>query len=222
MSSKSAVKLVVAGDGSDALFRWVAILTAKNALKGVGFFVGGLLPTLAGFQSALMLFVLVGRGSSSSPTMMRGALGRGRRRRSSPTCSRTPAPSTCSPPPAWCSSPPATSGSSSGCPSSSAPGGLEFLGGGRLPRRVVICYGPSRRRRPLLRRRAGGDRAASATRLAFLLAGPPGGIAVRPPVGGGAVPVVVVGLVMRGVVFALNSAVHSFLILHYAEGDRWR
>jgi predicted MFS family arabinose efflux permease len=29
-----------------------------------------------------------------------------------------------------------------------------------------------------------------------------------------------VGLILFGVVFALNSAVHSFLILHYADGDR--
>ena len=42
MSSKSAVKLVVPEDAPAALFRWVAILTgSKNALKGVGFFVGG-------------------------------------------------------------------------------------------------------------------------------------------------------------------------------------
>ena len=30
----------------------------------------------------------------------------------------------------------------------------------------------------------------------------------------------VVGLIVFGAVFALNSAVHSFLILHYADGDR--
>ena len=42
MSSKSAVKLVAPSDAPDALFRWVAVLTgSKNALKGVGFFVGG-------------------------------------------------------------------------------------------------------------------------------------------------------------------------------------
>ena len=47
MSSKSAVKLVVPDDSPDALFRWVAILTgSKNALKGVGFFLGGLLLTV--------------------------------------------------------------------------------------------------------------------------------------------------------------------------------
>ena len=51
MSSKSAVK-TVAGDGS--LFRMVAILTgSKNALKGVGFFVGAALLTGIGYDGAL-------------------------------------------------------------------------------------------------------------------------------------------------------------------------
>ena len=46
MSSKSAVKLVVPEDAASALYSWVAILTgSKNALKGVGFFLGGLLLT---------------------------------------------------------------------------------------------------------------------------------------------------------------------------------
>jgi predicted MFS family arabinose efflux permease len=51
MSSKSAVK-TVAGDGS--LFRMVAILTgSKNALKGVGFFVGAALLSGIGYDGAL-------------------------------------------------------------------------------------------------------------------------------------------------------------------------
>jgi hypothetical protein len=54
MSSKSAIKLVVPGDAQGALFKWVAVLTgSKNALKGVGFFVGGLLLAWLGFASAL-------------------------------------------------------------------------------------------------------------------------------------------------------------------------
>ena len=58
MSSKSAVKLVVPEDAPAALFRWVAILTgSKNALKGVGFFVGGLLLTVAGFRPALLILL---------------------------------------------------------------------------------------------------------------------------------------------------------------------
>ena len=58
MSSKSAVKLIVPEGASDTLFRWVAILTgSKNAIKGVGFFVGGLLLTVVGFQHALMILI---------------------------------------------------------------------------------------------------------------------------------------------------------------------
>lgn len=55
MSSKSAVK-TVAGDGS--LFRLVAILTgSKNALKGVGFFLGAVLLSALGYDGALWLMV---------------------------------------------------------------------------------------------------------------------------------------------------------------------
>lgn len=52
MSSKSAVKLVVADEG--LLFKWVSLLTgSKNALKGIGFFLGGFLLETLGFQIAL-------------------------------------------------------------------------------------------------------------------------------------------------------------------------
>ncbi len=54
MSSKSAVKLVVKEEGHGLLFKWVALLTgSKNALKGVGFFLGGVLLSWLGFQLAL-------------------------------------------------------------------------------------------------------------------------------------------------------------------------
>ncbi|RCV86324.1 organoarsenical effux MFS transporter ArsJ [Billgrantia montanilacus] len=62
MSAKSAIKtLVPAGDaGHQALYRWVALLTgSKNALKGVGFFMGGLLLTLIGFQGAILAMALM-------------------------------------------------------------------------------------------------------------------------------------------------------------------
>lgn len=58
MSSKSAVKLVIKDDDTQTnlLFKWVAILTgSKNALKGVGFFIGGLLLQTAGFTPALWI-----------------------------------------------------------------------------------------------------------------------------------------------------------------------
>jgi len=56
MSSKSAIKLVVADDAHGTLFKWVALLTgSKNALKGVGFFLGGFLLAVLGFVQALWL-----------------------------------------------------------------------------------------------------------------------------------------------------------------------
>ena len=52
-ASKSAIKLT-AGSASGRLFRWVAFFTgSKNAMKGVGFFLGGLLLQALGFQHAL-------------------------------------------------------------------------------------------------------------------------------------------------------------------------
>ena len=58
MSAKSAIKTVVpnarehADQGNQQLFRWVAILTgSKNALKGVGFFLGGVLLTTVGLPN---------------------------------------------------------------------------------------------------------------------------------------------------------------------------
>ncbi len=54
MSSKSAIKVLVPPDAKGTLFKWVALLTgSKNALKGVGFFLGGFLLTTAGFSGAL-------------------------------------------------------------------------------------------------------------------------------------------------------------------------
>jgi hypothetical protein len=54
MSSKSAVKLVVSEGEQAALFKWVAILTgSKNTLKGIGFFLGGALLAWVGYQAAL-------------------------------------------------------------------------------------------------------------------------------------------------------------------------
>jgi MFS family permease len=52
-ASKSAIKLT-ASEASGQLFKWVAFFTgSKNAMKGVGFFLGGLLLQALGFQQAL-------------------------------------------------------------------------------------------------------------------------------------------------------------------------
>ncbi|HBK05685.1 MAG TPA: MFS transporter [Acetobacteraceae bacterium] len=71
-ASKSAIKATSEG-GSGQLFRWVAWFTgSKNAMKGVGFFVGGLLLQTVGFRGALwcmggLLFVVLAGVAASLP-----------------------------------------------------------------------------------------------------------------------------------------------------------
>jgi hypothetical protein len=58
MSSKSAVKLLAPSEG--ALFRWVAVLTgSKNAVKGLGFFLGAAMLAVAGFVPAVLAMAAV-------------------------------------------------------------------------------------------------------------------------------------------------------------------
>jgi predicted MFS family arabinose efflux permease len=54
MSAKSSIKLLVPKDDSSTLLKWVAILTgSKNALKGAGFFIGSGLLSWVGFQKSV-------------------------------------------------------------------------------------------------------------------------------------------------------------------------
>lgn len=56
MSAKSSIKLLVPDGQQGKLYQWVAILTgSKNTLKGVGFFLGGALLALIGFKGALLV-----------------------------------------------------------------------------------------------------------------------------------------------------------------------
>ncbi|RTZ13783.1 MFS transporter [Vibrio aquaticus] len=60
MSAKSSIKTLVPDEQQGALYKWIAILTgSKNALKGAGFFVGGLLLATIGFQYAVLAMAAV-------------------------------------------------------------------------------------------------------------------------------------------------------------------
>tara|TARA_R110000787_G_scaffold110271_4_gene218997 strand:+ start:34 stop:1266 length:1233 start_codon:yes stop_codon:yes gene_type:complete len=60
MSAKSAIKLLVSADESHKLYHWVALLTgSKNTLKGIGFFLGGLMLTWLGFTGAIAVMVIM-------------------------------------------------------------------------------------------------------------------------------------------------------------------
>ena len=226
MSSKSAVKLLVPDDAHGDLYRWVAILTgSKNALKGVGFFLGGLLLTVIGFRPALfVLIALVGSALVVVFTMMRGHLGTPDRKakfrgmfsnnrsvnvlaaaRIFLFASRD----------VWFVV---------GLPVflRSVLGWSFWQAGGFLAV-WVIGYGSVQASAPRFLRRWTGDAGpdgTTATWLAFVLACFPALVALGLSAGISPTAVLMVGLITFGVVFALNSAVHSFLILRYAEGDK--
>jgi len=60
MSAKSAIKLLVPANEQSTLYHWVALLTgSKNALKGIGFFLGALLLVWLGFTGAVVAMASV-------------------------------------------------------------------------------------------------------------------------------------------------------------------
>ena len=227
MSSKSAVKLIVPADASATLYRWVAILTgSKNALKGVGFFLGGLLLTLLDFQTALRLLVaLVGGTLFLAALLIRGGLGEANRKaKFGQMFSRNAAVNKLAAARIF------LFGARDvwfvvGLPVflSSVLGWTFWQSGGFLAI-WVIGYGIVQAATPgLLRSRVEGQHepdGKTATLLAFVLASLPAAIALGLGAGLAPASVVVVGLIVFGVVFALNSAVHSYLILAYTDSDK--
>jgi predicted MFS family arabinose efflux permease len=216
MSSKSAVKLVAA-EGS--LFKLVAILTgSKNALKGVGFFVGGVLLTWLGYDAALVVMatalavVLV-----AILLLLRTDIGKAKQ--------RTPLASILS--------------KSTAINRLSAARlflfgsrdiwfvvalpvflteqlGWSFEGIGAFLAVWVIGYGGIQSIAPRL---TGHDHVAAARGWSIGLAGVAAVIAVLVQLDAAVTLAVVGGLIVFGVVFAVNSSLHSFLVLAYSRGE---
>jgi MFS family permease len=225
MSSKSAVKLVAPADAPDALFRWVAVLTgSKNALKGVGFFLGGVLLTVAGFRPALVvLMALVLAALVVVLVFVRGELGRpDRSARFAQMFSNNRAVNILAAArvflfaarDVWFVV---------GLPVFLRTElGWSFWQAGAFLAVWVIGYGIVQALTPgLARKHADGTRAQPGGRvavlLAFALAVFPAAMAIALHAGLDPAAVVIVGLAAFGVVFALNSTVHSYLILAYAD-----
>ncbi|MDG1812388.1 MAG: organoarsenical effux MFS transporter ArsJ [Porticoccaceae bacterium] len=60
MSAKSSIKALVPDQAQSQLYRWIALLTgSKNALKGLGFFLGGALLAWFGFQITIVFLVVL-------------------------------------------------------------------------------------------------------------------------------------------------------------------
>jgi MFS family permease len=228
MSSKSAVKLVVPEDDQSSLYRWVAILTgSKNALKGVGFFLGGLLLTLFGFQAAvLVLASLVLCALIVTSSLMHGHLGQpDRTAKFKQMFSNNRAVNVLAAAriflfaardvwfvvalPFFLYS----------------ELGWSFWAVGTLLAVWVIGYGAVQATAPRFVRRRGHGPAGepdgrTAVWLAFGVAACPAAIAIALDAGIDPTVAIVVGLIPFGVAFAMNSAVHSYLILAYADNDK--
>lgn len=222
MSSKSAIKVLVLADAKGALFKWVAVLTgSKNALKGVGFFLGGFLLGTAGFSGALWIMagalavVWLGAWLSLPPGMGKAKNKAGFKDLLSKSHEIN----------VLCTARFFLFGARDIWFVVGVPVflrgvlGWSFEQVGAFMAFWVIGYGIIQGAAPaILRGRApaGGTAAGSAFALAAVAAAIPLGLAAGLPAGG----VIVGGLSLFGAVFALNSAVHSYLILDYTDGDK--
>ncbi len=236
-SAKSAVKLL-APTGEGGLFRWVAVLTgSKNAVKGAGFLLGAGLLALAGFDAAVwgmaavlavillgvVLFMPAGLPAGKKGVKLKEVISKSRDIN-------------------WLSAARLFLFGARdvwfvvGIPiyfyavlSDGTPEGNRaafFMIGGFMAVWTVL-YGVVQANAPrLLRARELGAEAliATAQRLVLGLAVVPIVLAVLVWLVPGAplwlTMILVLGLLAFGAVFALNSAVHSYLILAFAEAER--
>jgi len=230
MSSKSAVKLLAPEGG---LFRWVAALTgSKNAVKGVGFFLGAALLALAGFTAALWIMagVLAAILLAVALFLPPGLPSRDKGARFA----------------GWRSPDPRVNRLSLarmflfgardvwfvvGVPvyfdavlSDGTPAGDRwafFVVGGFLAL-WIIGYGAVQALAPRLL--AGGDPVAKAIRWSGFLVPIPLALALAVLLAGAPADwltwVLILGLMVFGFVFAINSSVHSYLILAFGQASR--
>ena len=237
MSSKSAVK-VLAPKGDGTLFRWVAALTgSKNAVKGLGFFLGAALLAVAGFHAAVwgMAGVLTAILIAVALFMPEGLPPKDKDAKFT----------------GWRSTDPRINKLSLarmflfgardvwfvvGVPiyfqMVLSDGTLEgrrwafFMIGGFLAL-WIIAYGAVQAAAPRILQAQGKPESAfiaSAIRWAGLLVPIPFALALLAYVAGVPAPwlslSIVVGLLLFGYVFAVNSSVHSYLILAFTNDDR--
>ena len=224
MSAKSSIKLLVPGDRQGTLYRWVAALTgSKNALKGIGFFLGGALLATVGFAAAvaimagaLLLVWLL------SLLLLKRDLGKAKAKpKFREIFSKSRAINLLSAArmflfgardvwfvvalPVFLAS----------------TLGWDFWQVGGFLAAWVIGYGLVQSFAPHITGRATGrlPDGRSASAWAVLLAMVPAAMAVLLVYGVPAAWVLIVGLTVFGVLFALNSALHSYLIVSYASED---
>ena len=224
MSAKSSIKLLVPDNQQGTLFKWVAILTgSKNALKGVGFFVGGMLLATLGFRGAMlamaavlavvwvgsMIFLRKDLGKASAAPKFRDVFSKSRAinylsaarmflfgARDVWFVIALPV-------------------------YLSSVFGWDFWLVGGFMASWIIGYGIVQSVAPAITGSRSGNTPGGRAALiwALLLAGLPAGIALTMAAGYSPQVVLIGGLLIFGVLFAVNSSLHSYLIVSYAKGD---
>ncbi len=228
-ASKSAIKVTadqVKNQEAGQLFKWVAWFTgSKNAMKGVGFFLGGLLLETLGFQwslwlmAGLLALVLLGVVFSLPPMMGKSKASKSAKE----LFAKNPGIN------ALAAARVALFGARDvwfvvGVPVYLYSVGWTFSMVGGFLAAWTIGYGLVQALAPqLVRRSADGlSREVPAARAwSAALALIPAGLAAAVYLDAPQLQwVVVVGLSIFGFVFAVNSSVHSYLVLAYAGSEK--
>ena len=232
MSAKASVKTLVSQGSNSTLFKWVAILTgSKNALKGVGFFLGALLLEVVGFRIALAilaggLFIVL----IITWMLLPNEIGKAKSKpKFTQVFSNIPAIN-------WLSAARFfLFGSRDVWFVVALPVFFyevlhwDFMKIGGFMALWVIGYGIVQASAPMILR-GHHPTGRTALWLALILSAIPTGIALAmnssPSLSlsqGNTSDlswIVVIGLMVFGIVFAINSAVHSYLILAYSDNDK--
>jgi predicted MFS family arabinose efflux permease len=226
MSAKASIKTLVAEEAQSTLFKWVALLTgSKNALKGAGFFLGALLLELFGFRAALwLLAAALASLLIITLLLLPRAVGKmkGTAKFSqifSPVAAIN-----------WLASARFFLFGARdiwfvvALPIFLYQGlGWSFTAVGSFLALWIIGYGMVQAAAPKL---LGGGKTArqpdgqSARQWALILALLPASMALALTLGWAAEIIVLGGLILFGLLFAINSAIHSYLILAYADRDK--
>ncbi|WP_219059976.1 organoarsenical effux MFS transporter ArsJ [Pseudomonas sp. UMAB-08] len=224
MSAKSSIKLLVPNGQQGKLYQWIAILTgSKNALKGVGFFLGGALLAAIGFKGAVLAMAIVlGLIWISSLILLKKDLGKAKAKpKFREILSKSRAINILSAArmflfgardvwfvvalPVYLS----------------AAFGWDVWKVGGFLAAWVIGYGIVQSFAPSITGKKNGR--VPDGRAAFLWALPlallPGAIALGLNTGLSEHVVLLGGLMVFGVLFAVNSSLHSYLIVSYAKED---
>jgi predicted MFS family arabinose efflux permease len=224
MSAKSSIKLLVPAGQQGQLYRWVAALTgSKNALKGIGFFLGGALLMLLGFRTAIAAMAAVltliwiislltlkrDLGKAKSKPRFRDLMSKSRAinllsaARMFLFCARD----------VWfvVALPVFLSQTL----------GWDFWEVGGFLATWVIVYGIVQSIAPYITGKRSGRLPDGRTALvwAAVLAAVPAVMALLLMQDASAAVVLIVGLAIFGVLFAINSSLHSYLIVSYATED---